>query len=145
MTTPVKPDVPLRDEDALKRFFFAQHASLGEKARAQLGADAFALAPKVVEGAFVRAWDARAQFKSTDELTTFLTQDVHHAAARALSRRAAAHRFAGHAETHHASSGAINPDEPWLHIQHALHGEPHAPRPLPAPPAPPRPRPPRPN
>lgn len=127
MTTPVKPDVPLRDEDALKRFFFAQHASLGEKARAQLGADAFALAPKVVEGAFVRAWDARAQFKSTDELTTFLTQDVHHAAARALSRRAAAHRFAGHAETHHASSGAINPDESWLHIQHALHGEAHAP------------------
>src|SRR5260221_13948530 len=108
MTTPVKPDVPLRDEDALKRFFFAQHASLGEKARARLGADAFALAPKVGEGAFVRAWDARAQFKTTEELTTFLTQDVHHAAALALSRRAAPHRCACHAETHHATTGATN-------------------------------------
>src|SRR5258707_12958636 len=110
MTTPVKPDVPLRDEDALKRFFFAQHASLGEKARAQLGADAFALAPKVVEGAFVRAWDARAQFKTTEELTTFLTQDLHHAAPRALTRPAAAPPFAGPPQPHHASSAPINPD-----------------------------------
>src|SRR4249920_1954799 len=105
MTTPVSSDAPLRDEDALKRLFFAQHAALAEKARAKLGDEAKALAPKVVEGAFVRAWDARAQFRSPTDIESFLAEDVNHAAARALSRRAAAHRFAGNKETHHNSSG----------------------------------------
>jgi transmembrane sensor len=127
MTNPVSPDAPLRDEDALKRLFFAQHAALGEKARAKLGDDAKALAPKVVEGAFVRAWDARGQFKNPRDIESFLTEDVNHAAARALSRRAAAHRFAGNKDTHHNSTGAINPDESWNHIMHALHGEEHKP------------------
>jgi ferric-dicitrate binding protein FerR (iron transport regulator) len=127
MTIPVPPDVPLRDEEALKRLFFSQQAVLGEKARAKLGADAVALAPKVVEGVFVRAWDARANFKSTSELEHFLADDVQHAAARALSRRAAAHRFAGAKETHHDNAGTINPDESWGHIMHALHGEEHKP------------------
>src|SRR5437868_6724978 len=127
MTTPVPPDAPLKDEETLKRLFFAQHATLGEKARAKLGEDAVALAPKVVEGAFVRAWDARAQFKNPSDLDSFLAEDVVHAAARALSRRAAAHRFAGNKETHHNNSGMINPDESWGHIVHALHGEEHKP------------------
>ena len=44
MTNPVPPDAPLRDEEALKRLFFAQHTALGEQARTKLGADAIALA-----------------------------------------------------------------------------------------------------
>ena len=127
MSNPVPPDAPLRDEAALKRLFFAQHAALNEKARAKLGPDAAALAPKVVEGSFVRAWDARAQFRNTSDLETFLSDDVHHAAARALSRRAAAHRFAGAQDTHHSATATVNPEESWGHIVHALRGEEHAP------------------
>ncbi|MES2177666.1 MAG: FecR domain-containing protein [Gemmatimonadota bacterium] len=129
MTTPVPPQSgPLTTEDALKDAFLAHHAALAAKAREKLGADAVALAPKVVEGAFVRAWDARARFKTASELDAFLADDVHHASARALSRRAAAHRFAGNAtsDAHHATSGEINADESWTHIQHALHGEEHS-------------------
>lgn len=139
MTTPVPPrgesaPIPpftsgiLDSEEALKREFFAQHVALTSEARAHLGDAGAALSTKVVEGAFVRAWDARATIQTPEELTKFLVDDVHHAAARALSRRVAAHRFAGH-----QASGAAHviregtPDESWDHIQHALHGEEHKP------------------
>jgi len=57
---------------------------------------------------------------------------VHHASARALSRRAAAHRMGDPA--HHeplpdegsAAAVTIDPDSAWAHIQHALHGEAHS-------------------
>ena len=85
--TPVPPAVALADEEALRQVFHAEYSALTAEARADLGDDARALAPKVVEGAFVRAWDARARFHTPAEVHEFLVEDVHHAAARALSRR----------------------------------------------------------
>ena len=121
------PDSALGDENALKSAFLTEYPALSSEARADLGEDAIALVPKVVEGAFVRAWDARAKIKTTDDLHKFLVADVHHASARALSRRAAAHRFGGAAahESHHVS-GDVDPEQSWAHIQHALHGEEHS-------------------
>jgi ferric-dicitrate binding protein FerR (iron transport regulator) len=140
MTTPTPPRgdtaptssataTALQDEEALKRAFLADYAALSAEARADLGDAAVALATKVVEGAFVRAWDARSKIKTPEELHQFLVDDVHHAAARALSRRAAAHRFAAHGgpETKHATNAEVDPEASWEHIQHALHGEEHSP------------------
>ncbi len=119
----------LENEDALKRAFLADYEALGAEARADLGDAAVSLATKVVEGAFVRAWDSREKIKTPEELHQFLVDDVHHAAARALSRRAAAHRFASHgtSDAKHATNGNIDPEVSWEHIQHALHGEEHSP------------------
>ena len=130
MTTPAspRPNGALADEEALKAAFLAHHAALSAEARARLG-DAVALTPKVVEGAFVRAWDKRATIATPEDLHKFLVEDVHHGAARALSRRVAAHRFAQHGTSEHAHNvtGDIDPATSWQHIQHALHGEEHAP------------------
>jgi ferric-dicitrate binding protein FerR (iron transport regulator) len=122
--------VALADEESLRRVFLEQYSALTEEARTDLGADARALVPKVVEGAFVRAWDSRAKFKTPAEVQQFLVEDVHHAAARALSRRAGAHRLSGggHADAHVVREET--PDEAWQHIMHALHGEAHSPKAL---------------
>jgi ferric-dicitrate binding protein FerR (iron transport regulator) len=124
---------PLADEDALRRAFLAEYPALAAEARTDLGPDAASLSTKVVEGAFVRAWDARARFNTPVDLHEFLVEDVHHAAARALSRRASAHRLAGH-ETHDARSAhattEIDVEQSWAHILHALHGEAHSPEAL---------------
>src|SRR4051812_33294151 len=120
---------PLVDENALHDVFLAEYPALAAEARAELGAEASALSPKVVEGAFVRAWDARARFRTPADLHQFLVDDVHHAAARALSRRAAAHRFAGHdAPTKQAAHATAEVDitQSWAHVVHALHGEAHS-------------------
>ncbi|HEU4721562.1 MAG TPA: FecR domain-containing protein [Gemmatimonadaceae bacterium] len=124
------PAVALANEETLRRVFLEEFASLTAEARADLGEDARALVPKVVEGAFVRAWDARAQFRTPEEVHQFLVEDVHHAAARALSRRASAHRLAagGRAEAHAVRDET--PEEAWTHIMHALHGETHSPQAL---------------
>ena len=118
----------LGDESALKQAFLTHYPALSKEAKLGLGDDAIALVPKVVEGAFVRAWDARGTLKTPADLDAFLIDDIHHAAARALSRRAAAHRFGG-ALPHeaHAVSGEMNPEQSWTHIQAALHGEAHSP------------------
>jgi transmembrane sensor len=116
----------LASEDALKSAFLSEYAALTEVARKDLGSDAAVLSTKVVEGAFVRAWDARSRIQTPDELHKFLVDDVHHAAARALSRRAAAHRLGGAAaHTAHATTEAT-PEQSWAHIKSALHGE-HSP------------------
>ena len=131
--TPLPPHHPLADERALHDAFFAEYPALAAEARAELGADAAALSPKVVEGAFVRAWDARARFQTPAQLHQFLIEDVHHAAARALSRRAAAHRFAGHdaPQTKHARpSDEVDLEQSWAHVLHALRGEAHSPQAL---------------
>lgn len=122
----------LSDEGVLKNAFLAEHPTLAAEARKTLGADAAALVPKVVEGAFVRAWDARASLATSAQLHDFLIEDVQHAAARALSRRAGAHRFAVH-EGGSAAPHAVaetTADQSWGHIQHALHGEAHSPQAL---------------
>ena len=85
---------PLTDESALHDAFLVEYPILTAEARGELGPEASVLTPKVVEGAFVRAWDSRDRLTTPAELHHFLVEDVHHAAARALSRRAAAHRFA---------------------------------------------------
>ena len=124
------PALALADEESLRRFFLAEYPALTEEARADLGPDARALVSKVVEGAFVRAWDARARLRTPAEVHDFLVEDVHHAAARALSRRAGAHRLAGsgRAEAHNVRDETS--DEAWQHIMKALHGEAHSPKAL---------------
>ena len=122
--------VALANEETLRRVFLEEFASLTAEARADLGEDARALVPKVVEGAFVRAWDARARFKTPQEVHQFLVEDVHHAAARALSRRAGAHRLAGGGKQSAHTVQDETPEEAWTHIMHALHGETHSPRAL---------------
>jgi transmembrane sensor len=120
----------LADEAALQRVFLAEFPALAAEARTDLGPDAAVLSTKVVEGAFVRAWDARARLATPEALHKFLVDDVHHAAARALSRRAAAHRLGGDAaHTAHATT-ETTPEQSWAHIQHALHGEAHSPKAL---------------
>ena len=122
----------LVDEEALRLAFLAEYPALAVEARADLGEEAAVLGPKVVEGAFVRAWDARERLRTPDQLHAFLVDDVHHAAARALSRRAGAHRVAGggtgsaaHAD-HAARSAEVSPSESWGHILHAVRGEGHS-------------------
>ncbi len=122
------PGAPLESEDALKQVFFAEYAALTEEAHTALGDPKSPLTTKVVEGAFVRAWDARATLLTMEQLEKFLIDDVHHASARALSRRVAAHRFAGHASADTAHTiKPTTPEESWTHVQHALHGEEHRP------------------
>ena len=124
------PAVALANEETLRRVFLEEFASLTATARADLGEDARALVPKVVEGAFVRAWDARARFRTPEEVHQFLVEDVHHASARALSRRAGAHRLAGGGKANAHAVRDETPDEAWTHIMHALHGETHSPQAL---------------
>ena len=133
-SAPLPLRVPLEDESALHDAFVAEYPTLTAEARAELGPEAAGLTPKVVEGAFVRAWDARARFQTPAQLHQFLVEDVHHAAARALSRRAAAHRFAGH-DAPAAKQAArpveeIDVEQSWAHVVHALHGEAHSPQAL---------------
>ena len=124
------PAVALANEETLRRVFLEEFASLTAEARKDLGEDARALVPKVVEGAFVRAWDARARFRTPEEVHQFLVEDVHHAAARALSRRASAHRLSGGGKANAHDVHDETPDEAWTHIMHALHGEAHSPQAL---------------
>jgi ferric-dicitrate binding protein FerR (iron transport regulator) len=108
--------------------------ALTAAARTQLGPDALALSSKVVEGAFVRAWDARTRFQTPEQVHQFLVEDIQHAAARALSRRAAAHRLGGaqssHVDHHAPAAERADPEQSWAHIVHALHGEVHSPKAL---------------
>jgi ferric-dicitrate binding protein FerR (iron transport regulator) len=130
---PLPLRTPLPDESALHAAFVAEYPTLSAEARAELGSEAATLSPKVVEGAFVRAWDSRAKFQTPAQLHQFLVEDVHHAAARALSRRAAAQRFAGHDAPHakHARpTDEINMEQSWAHVLQALHGESHSPQAL---------------
>ena len=124
------PAVALADEETLRRFFLEEYPALTEEARTDLGPDARALVGKVVEGAFVRAWDARARFRTPADVHQFLVEDIHHAAARALSRRAGAHRLSGGSQAQAHAVREETQEEAWLHIMHALHGESHSPKAL---------------
>ena len=128
--TPAPTGVALADEEALRQVFHLEYSALYAEARAELGDTARALAPKVVEGAFVRAWDARARFRTPAEVHAFLVDDVHHAAARALSRRSAAHRLSGGGKQEAHVVQDESEDDAWKHIVHALHGEAHSPQAL---------------
>jgi ferric-dicitrate binding protein FerR (iron transport regulator) len=141
MSTTVPPrdgDVPsdshhalLANEAALRLVFLSEFPSITAEARSALGADAPALGPKVVEGAFVRAWDARAGLTTAAELHQFLVDDVRHASARALSRRAAAHRLGGHdARTASHAVEEVDAEHSWTRVLQAINGESHSPRAL---------------
>jgi ferric-dicitrate binding protein FerR (iron transport regulator) len=125
--TPVPSGVALADEESLRQVFHLEYSALYAEARAELGENARALAPKVVEGAFVRAWDARARFQTPAQVHAFLVEDVHHAAARALSRRSAAHRLSGGGKQEAHVVQDESEEDAWKHIMHALHGEEHSP------------------
>ncbi len=119
----------LPDEDALRASFFAEYPTLAAEARTRLGSEAAALGSRVVESAFLRAWSERERIETADQLHAFLHDETEHGAARALSRRAAAQRLAGH-DVHaaHTGSHAIAEDgveQSWTHLQHTLHGGEH--------------------
>lgn len=115
---------PLTDERELERLFRAQYAALTEEAKHDLGEDAHAAAPRVVENAFRLAWEERTRFQTPQELDAFLHESVHHGVAREKSRRASLH----HLEEHRGgvtrrASGAheVSVDESWERLAHTLH------------------------
>src|SRR5881227_2943750 len=98
----------LGDELALRRAFDQEYSALMASAKSQLG-EAESHAPRIVECAF-------------------LDKQVHHGASRALSRRAAAHRFGTHGgrdDVHLASKGNTSPaadaERSWNEITRAIH------------------------
>jgi ferric-dicitrate binding protein FerR (iron transport regulator) len=118
----------LADEQALKRAFDANFDACLTSAQGQLG-DAQSLAPRVVEGAFLNAWNQRATFTTADQLNTFLAEEIRHGSARALSRRFSGHRMGAmgggaQAETHAASKA--EPAQLWSQIEKTIHGEGHS-------------------
>ena len=79
----------LRDETALRRAFDAEFAGAMAAAREKLK-DAGALAPRVVETAFVNVWQQRETLTSLQQFKQVLADEINHGSARALSRRVAA-------------------------------------------------------
>ncbi|HTI64948.1 MAG TPA: FecR domain-containing protein [Gemmatimonadaceae bacterium] len=125
------PSTYLNDESAFRRAFDAEFNSALADARSKLG-DATTLAPRVVETAFVNVWQQRASLVTHDQFKKTLDDEVHHGAARALSRRAAAHRFGGsNARDEHTMTGThpatadADPEAAWSRIVRTIHGEGH--------------------
>lgn len=118
----------LADEQALKRAFDANFDACLASAKSQLG-DAPSLAPRVVEVAFLNAWNQRAVFATADQLNTFLTDEIRHGAARALSRRFSGHRMGamgGGAQAETRASAEADAAKVWSQIEHNIHGEGHS-------------------
>ncbi|MFI5228824.1 MAG: FecR family protein [Gemmatimonadales bacterium] len=120
------PTSVLPDEQALKRVFDADFTSFLTSARGHLG-EAASLAPKVVEGAFVHAWNQRASIATPTQLSSVLAEEVLHGSARALSRRASGHRFgalgaSSQTAAHSAGAAAADPARVWSQIESAIHG-----------------------
>jgi ferric-dicitrate binding protein FerR (iron transport regulator) len=119
----------LPNPDALHKVFDAEFQNVLAQARQELG-EAVSLAPRVAEGAFVRAWDARARLQTMEQLKQFLSADVKSAAARALARRAAIAQSGGSGQIslttaeHVAASTAVDPRVSWSHIVQAIHLDP---------------------
>ncbi len=120
----------LNNEETLRKAFDAEYASSIENARAQLG-DAQVLAPRVVETAFINVWQQRATIATHDQFKKVLQDEVHHGAARALSRRAAAQRFnSGGRDDRtmtgtHQASGEATAEQSWSQITRTIRGEGH--------------------
>lgn len=119
----------LRDETALRRAFDAEFAGAMTAAREKLK-DAPALAPRVVETAFVNVWQQRASLTSLAQFKKVLGDEITHGAARALSRRVAAQRFGGGAPRDevtmtgtHAASPQADAEEAWSRITRTIRGE----------------------
>jgi ferric-dicitrate binding protein FerR (iron transport regulator) len=117
----------LADEAALRRIFDADYSSYVVSAKSQLG-DAASQAPRVVEAAFISAWAQRPALQNAEQVKAFLADEVHHGASRALSRRAAAHRFgthggrdSGNTGSHATASDEVNAERSWEQITRAIH------------------------
>jgi ferric-dicitrate binding protein FerR (iron transport regulator) len=136
--TPLTGGAYLADESAFKQAFDLEFNGAIAEARSKLG-DATSLAPRVVETAFVNAWQQRATLTAHDQFKTVLTTEIHHGAARALSRRHAAGRFGGGGASHsasptrdeqtmtgtHAATADADPEAAWSRITRTIHGEGH--------------------
>jgi len=131
MSTASSTSAVLPNPDALHKVFDAEFQNLLTQARGELG-EAVSLAPRVAEGAFVRAWDARGRLQSMEQLKQFLRDDVKSAAARALSRRAQIAQSGDGGQIslktaeHVAASTAVDPRVSWSHIVAAIHLDPQA-------------------
>jgi ferric-dicitrate binding protein FerR (iron transport regulator) len=129
VTTPPSSGAYLRDETALRRAFDAEFAGAMATAREKLQ-DAPALAPRVVETAFVNVWQQRATLTSLQQFKKVLSDEITHGAARALSRRVSAQRFGGSSPrdeqtmtgTHPATAQA-DAEEAWSRITRTIRGE----------------------
>lgn len=120
---------PLATEQDLHRAFDEEYPALLEAARARL-AEAPELAPRAVERAFAAVWREREEIESREGLHARLAVEMEHAAARALSRRIAAHRFGthGHTETKNGAHAraAASPADSWERVLHEIHAGEHA-------------------
>ena len=129
MATQSQSSAVLPNPDALHKVFDAEFQNLLAQARQELG-DAVSLAPRVAEGAFVRAWDARSRMTTMEQLKQFLRDDVKSASARALSRRAAIATSDGGEQIslktaeHVAAAQAVDPRVSWSHVIAAIHLDP---------------------
>ena len=129
MTPPSTTSAVLPNPDALHKVFDAEFQNLLAQAKQELG-DAVSLAPRVAEGAFVRAWDARARLQTQEQLKQFLRDDVKAAAARALARRAAIATSDGGEQIslktaeHVAAAQSVDPKVSWSHVIAAIHLDP---------------------
>jgi ferric-dicitrate binding protein FerR (iron transport regulator) len=112
------------DEQSLERVFRDRYPALVQEANAQL--DQPVGIPRVVEGAFRRAWEERASFETPEALDGFLHTAVREGAARERKRLATLHRLeAGahvHVPTHATSTPSV--DEAWSHLIATLHAPP---------------------
>lgn len=134
--TPLTGGAYLADESAFKQAFDLEFNGAIAEARSKLG-DATSLAPRVVETAFVNAWQQRATLTAHDQFKSVLMTEIHHGAARALSRRHAAGRFGGGGASHsgsstrdeqtmtgtHAATADADPEAAWSRITRTIHGE----------------------
>jgi ferric-dicitrate binding protein FerR (iron transport regulator) len=128
-TPPSGSPTYLRDETALRRAFDAEFAGAMAAASEKLK-DATALAPRVVETAFVNVWQQRESLTSLQQFKQVLADEINHGVARALSRRHAAHRFGGSAPRDeqtmtgtHAASPQADIEEAWSRITRTIRGE----------------------
>lgn len=118
----------LADEQALKRVFDANYDACLASAKSQL-ADAPTLAPRVVEVAFLNAWNQRAAFGTQEQLDTFLADEIRHGSARALSRRFSGHRMGamgGGAQSEAHTTSQADAAKVWSQIERNIHGEGHS-------------------
>ncbi|MDQ3950938.1 MAG: FecR domain-containing protein [Gemmatimonadota bacterium] len=112
------------DEQALERVFRDRFPALVQEASSQL--DQPVGVPRVVEGAFRRAWEERATFQTPEALDGFLHTAVREGAARERKRLATLHRLEAGAHVHvpaHATS-VPTADEAWSHLVATLHAPP---------------------
>src|SRR5687768_9289765 len=117
----------ITDQKVLEKLFRQHYARLLADAKNRLG-DAAHSAPRVVSKAFHLAWQDRKRFHSFEELDAFLGAQIHHGAAREISRRAGLHRMEHHeglggkGTAKHEAGAEMSVDEAWERLQHTLAG-----------------------